>query len=148
LLRKIITFPTNHLLFTFGPGDEAENFKFIDGVAESVKKIEAADLALRKQWNSAFKVLVRDANVAASTKIALAKQLASNCSTKMIEIQQVIIKPLIDFVKLTTDQEKRVRSNWKRLIQKVRIFGTLGNLSLLTSTNCAGHPREKHLADT
>eukprot|EP01122_Echinamoeba_exundans_P007392 TRINITY_DN2266_c0_g1_i1.p1 TRINITY_DN2266_c0_g1~~TRINITY_DN2266_c0_g1_i1.p1 ORF type:complete len:3279 (+),score=338.37 TRINITY_DN2266_c0_g1_i1:138-9974(+) len=118
LISKVILFTPNSTLLSYGRGDEAK-LRFASGISDSVAKVEAADLALRRQWNATYATILKDSTQSSLLKVAALKQLVSSCSTKIIEVQQIIIKPLIEFMRSSSDREKKIRSSWRQLIKRL-----------------------------
>jgi hypothetical protein len=118
LISKVILFTANSSLLSYGRGDETK-LQFASGISDLVSKVESADLALRRQWNATFALALKDSNQSNAFKVASVKQLVSSCSTKIIEVQQIIIKPLIEFMRSSSDREKKIRSSWRQLIKRL-----------------------------
>lgn len=97
----------------------AEMINFPDKIRDRIRKIESVDTILSNQWHAAWSKKIEEVELFSDTEKLKVKNLVNACSTGFITMQQMIIKPLIEYVRMTIEAEKKVRSNWKKLIKRV-----------------------------
>lgn len=118
LISKIVLFTANSALLAYKRGDES-NLKFVSGIDELVAKAEQSEQSLSRQWLAKLSESLRDTSTLNILRLSAIKQFVSACSTKIIEMQQVIIKPLIEYLRGVADREKRVRASWRALVKRL-----------------------------